>query len=133
MSRITFLTLTSIIALAVGVFVIVAPGAVLASKGVAASPAGNLWARELGIALVAVGLVAFLVRRHPDSPTLRAFLFGMAVLQLGLLPIEIAGYGAGVITDIRGIVPNSILHLVLAVGFAVYAARVRRELTRAKK
>jgi len=125
MTRTTFLTITSIIALAVGAFVVVAPGAVLASKGVGASAAGNLWARELGIALIAVGVVAFVVRRHADSPTLRAFLAGMALLQLGLLPIEIIGYGAGVITDVRGIVPNSILHVVLAIGFALYAIRMR--------
>jgi hypothetical protein len=128
MTRTTFLTIASLIALAVGTFAVVAPDAVLASKGVAASAAGNLWARELGIALLVVGVIAFAVRRHPDSPTLRAFLVGMALLQLGLLPIEIIGYVAGVITDVRGIVPNSVVHVVLAIGFAWYAATMRRVL-----
>jgi hypothetical protein len=128
MTRATFLTIASMIALAVGTFAIVAPGAVLASKGVAASAAGDLWARELGIALLVVGVIAFLVRRHRDSPTLRAFLIGMALLQLGLLPIEIIGYGAGVITDVRGIIPNTLAHVVLAIGFLRYAVVMPRVL-----
>lgn len=123
MSQRTFLTIVSVIALAIGSFAAIAPAALLASKGVSPSEPGNLWARELGIALIALGVATFLARTHAPSPTLRAFLIGNAVLQVGLFPIEIIAYARGVITDIAGIVPNSILHVVLALGFTYYASR----------
>ena len=123
MSQRTFLTIVAAVALAIGSFAAIAPGALLESKGVVPSEAGNLWARELGVALIALGVITFLARKHEPSPTLRAFLIGNAVLQIGLFPIEIVAYARGVITSLAGIVPNSILHVVLAAGFAFYASR----------
>jgi hypothetical protein len=124
--RAWFLTLSAPIALAIGSFAIVLPRALLAGKGVALpNEAAVVWVREVGVNVLAVGLVLFLVRRHADSPTLRALLIGNAALQLGLLPIEIAAFYDGVITRASGIVPNSVLHLVLATGFVVLAGGVR--------
>jgi hypothetical protein len=72
------------------------------------------------------GVIMFLVRRHAESPTLRAIFFGNAIVQIGLLPIELAAYHERVITRISGIIPNSLLHLVLASGFWVFAVRMTR-------
>lgn len=104
----------------------------LESKGVLSNAAANVWMREVGIALISIGIVAFLLRGHPDSPTLQAFLVGNAVLQLGLLPIEIFAYADGVITKASGIVPNSVLHVLLACGFACFAANVRTSIASAR-
>lgn len=125
MNRKTFLTLASIIALCVGVFALTAPAALLASKGVGANAAAaaEVWVREVGLILIAVGVTAFLVKGHPDTPTLRAFLIGNAVLQLGLLPIEIVAFAQGVIASLSGIVPSSVLHFFLAGGFCYFASR----------
>lgn len=71
--------------------------------------------------LVAVGFIAWCVRSHLDSPTMRAFLWGNALLQLLLLPVEILAYAQGTITTLSGIVPNSILHLLLGLGFFLSA------------
>jgi hypothetical protein len=125
MSRKSFLTVVSIIALGVGWFALLAPATLLASKGVAPSEAADVWVREVGIAIVAIGVATFLVRDHGDSPTLRAFLVGNAILQMGLFPIELVAYAHGVITRASGVVPNSVLHVFLAGGFAYFAARVR--------
>jgi hypothetical protein len=57
------------------------------------------------------------MRGHDDSATLRA------LLQLGLFPIEIIAYANGVITKLSGIVPISILHLLLALGFAYFVTK----------
>lgn len=43
------------------------------------------------------------------------------------LSIEILAWHGGVITRLDGIVPNSILHVLLFVGFAFYAASARAE------
>jgi hypothetical protein len=129
MTQRTFLTLVSLIALSVGTFAVIAPADLLASKGVAPSEAGNLWARELGVALVGLSVATFLCRSHAPSPTLRAFLIGNAILQVGLFPIEILAYQRGIITNAAGIVPNSILHVLLAAGFVYFASRAPRRET----
>ena len=123
MNRSVFLTLASFIALGVGVLASASPAMLLESKGVAPRAAAEGWVRQVGVILVAIGMAAFAIRRHPDSPTLRAFLWANAVLQIGLLPIEVVAYSQGVITRLAGIVPNTVLHAVLAAGFAWYAAR----------
>lgn len=124
--RSTFLTLSSAVVLAVGSFAIAFPQALLDSKGVPLpNQAAVVWVRELGVAILALGVLLFAVRRHSPSPTLRAIFYCNALLQLGLLPVEIAAYRDGVITQLAGIVPNSLLHLVLAAGFLSFAAQMR--------
>ena len=82
--------------------------------------ATNVWVREVGVLVVAIGVTAFLVRGQPDSPTLRALLIGNVVVQLGLLSVEVIAYARGVITKLSGIVPNTLLHVALAAGFTYY-------------
>ena len=124
--RSTFLVFASAIALAVGSFALAFPRTLLEGKGVALpNQAAGLWVREVGVAIFALGVILFLVRKHPDSPTLRALLLGNALVQLGLLPIELAAFHYGVITRLSGIVPNTVLHVVLASGFLTFAVRMR--------
>ncbi len=120
MKRHIFLSLASGIALAVGVFALAAPSVLLASKGIT-SAAAAVWVREVGVLLVAVGISVFLVRHHSDSPTLRALLVGNLLVQLGLMPLEVLAYRDGIITELAGIVPNTIIHALLACGFGYYA------------
>ena len=121
MSRTTFLRLVSAVAMGVGLFALLLPNALLASKGVTVDAAARVWVREVGVLITAQGVMAWLVRHHPDSPTLRAFLIGSALVQLGLFPIEILAWDEGVITRLSGIVPNSIVHLVFSFGFLWFA------------
>jgi hypothetical protein len=125
MTRKTFLSIVGLIALAIGSFALFAPALLLAAKGVSPSDAANVWVREVGISVTALGLVTLLARGDGDSPTLRAFLIGNAVLQVGLFPIEIVAYAQGIITEMSGVLPNSILHLLLAAGFLYFAARIK--------
>jgi hypothetical protein len=55
---------------------------------------------------------------------MRAVLWGNSIVHGGLLPIEIIAWHAGVITRLDGIVPNSVVHLLAAVGFVFFARRV---------
>lgn len=126
MNRQIFLSIAAAIATGVGAFALLAPTALLASKGVVGL-ATEVWVQEVGIFLLAVGLMAFLARNAPDSAALRALLVGNTVIQLGLLPIEIMAYHHGVISVLSGIVPNSILHGLLALGFAYFAVTMKPE------
>lgn len=126
MNRTHFLTASSFVALAVGTVAIVFPAQLLESKGVLPAPAVICWLRQVGVALLGIGLVALLVRRHAPSPTMRALLFGNAAHQLMLAPIEVLAYRDGTITKLSGIVPNTVLHVLLAIGFIAFASREPR-------
>lgn len=121
MSRSWFLTIAGGIALLVGTIASVAPAWVLLGKGVAPEAAVLVWVREVGVAILATGGMSLALRHHPASPTLRVFFLGNAAHQVMLAPIEVVAYLDGTIPKLSGIVPNTILHVVLASAFLVYA------------
>ncbi len=123
MSTQLFLIAVSVGAAAIGVFAAAFPIRLLASKGAVASPAAVVWVREVGVTIFSQAVMAFLLADQPDSPAVRAFFIGSAVLQFGLFPIEIAAYKAGTLVRVSGIVPNSVLHLALGATFTVLAFR----------
>ena len=125
MNRKAFLTMSSLIALAVGLFALCAPELLLQSKGVDVNAGTTIWVREVGMMLIAVGITVFMVRNHADSSTLKAVLVGNVVVQLGLLVIEPLAYSAGIITKLAGMAPNTMIHVLLAFGFCYYASKIR--------
>lgn len=124
MPRKTFLSIMGTLGLVVGVVAFLWPGAVLAGKGVPSDSGTCVWVREVGVLIVALSAIVLLVRNQPDTPAIRAVLWGNVIVHAGLLPIEIVAWLAGVITRLDGIVPNSFLHVLSAVGFAFFARRV---------
>lgn len=125
MTRKTFITVTAFVALAVASLALLAPNVLLESKGVAPERAPVVWVREVGVLLVALGVMSLLLRSERGSRALRAFLIGSALVHVGLFPIEILAYRADVITRLSGIVPNSGLHVLLAAGFTYFAFAMR--------
>lgn len=126
MTQTRFLGLAALVAVAVGLFALILPEALLASKGVADAPGTRIWVRETGVALIAIGVMAMWVRHQPDSPTMRAFLSGNLLLQIGLFLCEAIAYAQGVITQASGVVPNLCLHLLLASGFLYFISKQAR-------
>ncbi len=125
MNRKTFLTIASVIAFAVGTIAALFPMAILESKGVTPGAPVIVWIRQVGVAILGIGLVSFLIRGHAPSATIRAFLYGNAAHQLMLAPIEVVAFRAGTITKLSGIVPNTVLHVLLATGFLYFASKER--------
>ena len=107
------LTALSGIAALVGIVAILRPTQLLESKGARVTLAAVIWTREVGVLILAQGITAFLLRAEPLSPALRAFLVGAALTQWGLLPIELVAYRRGELTKLGGVMPNSVLHVVL--------------------
>lgn len=124
MTRQSFLGFSSAVAIAVACVALGFPRSLLLSKGVEPDPALVIWMREVGALILASGVTTFLVRKAEDSAALRGVLVGNAVLHFGLLPIEILAFAQGVITSLSGVVPNSLLHVALGIGFAIHARRV---------
>jgi hypothetical protein len=126
MTRKTFLTIVSPIALAIGALAVIAPGTLVEGvKHAAPSEAANVMARTVGVLLVSFGLLNFLVRGHGDSPTMRAILAANLLLQLGLLPIDPLAYAHGVYAGLGSCVPNTVLHVLLASGFGYHLLTTR--------
>ena len=126
MSRKLFLTIASCVAFAVGFFSLLAPDVLLTSvKFATPNPAALIMARTVGVLLVTIGLLAFLVRGHEDSPTMAAVLKVNLFLQLCLIPIDPLAYLYGTFSTLGSFVPNTVLHVLLAVGFAYYWWRMQ--------
>lgn len=126
MKRSTFLTLASFIALAVGALALVAPAVLLGEvKHAQVTDSALVMARTTGVLLLVVGVLALLVRNHPDSPTMRAILLANLLLQLSILPIDPVAYFTGAFHTLGSFLPNTIIHVLLASGFA-YFYRTKR-------
>ncbi|MFO0725305.1 MAG: hypothetical protein U1E65_16095 [Myxococcota bacterium] len=124
MTRKTFLSLSSSTALAVGLFALLAPGVLLGSVKMAVpSEAANVMARTVGVLLLFTGGLGLAVRGHPDSPTMRVILGANLALQIMILPIDPMAYANGVFSTWGSFLPNTILHIFLASGFAYYLWR----------
>lgn len=127
MKRSTILTITGVTAVAIGVLALVAPAVLIEVVKVAAPSApANVMARTVGVLLISVGLLDLLVRRHDDSPTMRAILIANLVLQLAILPIDPLAFAAGTFATLGSFLPNTILHVLLAVAFARELRRTAR-------
>jgi hypothetical protein len=119
MTRTTLFTITGMTALSIGTLALVAPGVLLETIKVAApSASASVMARTTGVLLIAVGLLDLLVRRHAESPTLRAVVIVNLVVQLALLPIDPLAFAAGTFATLGSFVPNTVLHVLLAAAFA---------------
>jgi hypothetical protein len=126
MSRAAFLTFTSVVALSVGLFALLAPSVLLGEvKHAAPSAAAEVMARTVGVLLVTVGALSFWVRRHAPSPTLRAVLGANLLLQLLILPIDPMAWHSGAFHTLGSFLPNTALHVLLASGFAYHLWRMR--------
>lgn len=127
MSRKLFLTVASVIAALVGGLSLLAPDILLGPvKSAVANPAALVMARTVGVLLLAVALLAFLVRGDADSPTMESVLKANLALQLGILPIDPWAYYNGTFGTLAAFVPNTVVHVLLASGFAYYLAQIRR-------
>jgi hypothetical protein len=128
MNRKTFLTITAVIVLLIGCFALIAPEVMISSvKYAAPSETANVMLRTVGILLIAIGLLDFMVKGHEDSPTMRSVLIANLVLQLGIMPIDPSAYATGVYRTVGSFAPNTVLHVILACGFAYYLAKMRRD------
>lgn len=128
MNRTVFLTIVAPIAITVGLVALLFPSLLLESKGVSPDAPVKVWMTEVGILLISVGVIVFFVRKEQSSNSLKAIFIGNIMIQIGLLLIEIFAYANNTITEISGIIPNSLLHIILSFGFFYYLLKMNTEL-----
>ncbi|MDF0717147.1 hypothetical protein PY092_13370 [Muricauda sp. 334s03] len=128
MRRNTFLTISAVIAMVIGLIALCFPTILLKSKGIVNNPQANVWMSEVGILLIAIGTMVYFIRNESYSRVIKAVIIGIIMIQLGLLIIEVYAYYMGIITEIMGIIPNSIIHIVLIIGLFHYLVKGNREI-----
>lgn len=127
MSRRTFLTIHALVALLIGALALMAPDYLITGvKHAQSNPAAEVMGRTVGVLIASMGFLAFSVRNHPDSPTMRSVLWANLFLQLAILPIDPLAYRAGTFHSLGSFVPNTILHVALAGGLAFYLREMYR-------
>ncbi len=126
MTRKIFLTIASFVAVAVGVFALFFPEILQQSKGTLANKATYVWTSEVGMLLIAIGVMALLIRKEEDSKTLQVFLLSNSIIQIGLFLIELFAYINGVITKPLGIIPNLSIHILLTIGFLYFCITMKK-------
>ncbi len=125
MPRNIFLTITAFIACSIGSFALLAPGVLIEfAKHAEPSASADVMARTVGILLITIGCLNFLVRNDPDSPTMRSILIANIILQLGIMPIDPHAYWIGVFAEKSAFIPNTILHIVMLLGFIFYLRKM---------
>lgn len=127
MKREVFLSIVFPLAILIGLVALLLPSVLLESKGVIPESAVKVWMSEVGLLLIANGIILFLVRKDPVSNSLKAIFVGNMIIQLGLLIIEVRAFERLVIKDIMGIIPNSVLHVILSIGFLYFLIQMHRE------
>lgn len=126
MSRKVFLLISGIIGLLFGVYMIAAPAAMMKGVGAPASEATNAVLQAMGATLIAVSIMLLAARNDAGSPALRGLLLGGFLMHLLELPVDWVAYNRGIFTEISGIIPGTVVHVVLGIGFLYYLVRMKK-------
>ncbi|MDX1663649.1 MAG: hypothetical protein R3272_07640 [Candidatus Promineifilaceae bacterium] len=95
-----FLTLRSIVALAYGVGLLLAPAALLSLYGIAPDPGLHLMSRFLGVELLFVGLLCFSARRFTKPATVRALITSLLIAEAVGVLVALSGTLSGVFNSL---------------------------------
>jgi hypothetical protein len=118
MTRKTFLTFASAVALGIGFIATFLPNVLLVDmKSAVPSETGLIMARTAGVFLMSFGVLNFLARGDATSPTMASLLLANALLQLLVLPVDPLAYASGVYGSVMSFIPNTVLHIALLIGF----------------
>jgi len=123
MKRSIFLLITAVLGLLIGIMCLLFPDKMVAGFGVTVTPLILMLIREAGACNLSMGYLNIAVRNHSDSKSLKTvLLFNMAYHVL-ILPANIYGWLHGILS-VGQAGPAFVIHLLLAIGFLVYALRV---------
>ena len=82
------LTLTGILAILFGLALASVPSQMLESFGLTAEPSGLVLSRDLGVVLVAIGVLNLMARETTDVIALRAILVGNLLVQVLQIAVD---------------------------------------------
>ena len=124
MKRSIFLLIAAIIAALIGVLSLFLPGKMAEGFGMTPSPMITFLIRELGAFSLCAGLLNFLVRKDPDSKTLKAILIFNMVYHFIMMPVNFVGLSESVFVLSQSI-PPMIIHLFVGIGSFLYLSKMK--------
>ena len=124
MKRSIFLLITAVLGLFIGIMCLLFPDKMAAGFGMTVTPLILMLFREAGACNLSMGYLNFAVRNHSDSKSLKTvLLFNMAYHVL-ILPANIYGWSQGILS-VSQVGPAFGIHLLLAIGFLLYALKMK--------
>ncbi len=124
MKRSIFLVISAILVFFIGVMCLFFPEKMAAGFGMTVTPLVLMMIKEAGACNVGIGYLNFAVRNHPDSNSLKVILLFNMVYHILILPANIYGWSQGIFAASQ--VGTSVgIHLLFAVGFLIYALKVK--------
>ncbi|HEX5172030.1 MAG TPA: hypothetical protein VFW11_22785, partial [Cyclobacteriaceae bacterium] len=124
MKRSIFLIITAVLSLLIGIMCLLSPDKMADGFGVAVTPLIIMLIREAGVSNLCMGFLNFAVRNHSDSMSLKAVLFFNMAYHALILPINIYGWSQGILS-VDQVGPAFGIHLLLAIGFLLYALKIK--------
>lgn len=123
MKKSTFLTIAAVISAIFAVYMLLAPDKMMEGLGALPNDSANVVLQATSVMLLSIGVMTFLSRNDEGSPALRGVLIGNIVMHIVALPIDWIAYQKGTFTQISGIIPGTVTHLIFAIGFVYFLAK----------
>jgi hypothetical protein len=120
MKRQTFLTIAAAVGALFALYMIAAPAKMMEGMGSEQSDTTNIVLQAMSIMLLSIAVMTFFARKDEGSIALRGIFIGSIVMHITLIPIDWIAYQKGIFTQISGIVPGTVIHIVFAIGFIYY-------------
>jgi len=114
----SLLIINAIIALVYGISFELIPAKVLFIYGVTQGPAESLMGQYFGVALIAIGLLAWLARDVTDSKAQHAIILAMMVSNVIGVIVSVLGTISGVMSVVGWTAVG--IYLLLALGYAYF-------------
>jgi len=114
----SLLIVNAIVALIFGIAFVLVPGTVASIYGVTPGAAVNLVGQFFGSALIAVGLICWLIRNVTNAPALKAVILAQLIANVIGLVVSILGTVGGTMNAVGW--SSVVIYLVLALWFAYF-------------
>jgi hypothetical protein len=124
MRRSLFLLIAAIVGLLFGGMMFFTPGLAAEGFGISSIPETLMFFRAMGESILAMGVLAFLVRNDNDSKALKSiFIFFIIYHGLGLLN-DFYSISQGLIT-FNKVISGILTHLFIGIGSIYYALKIK--------
>ena len=119
MKRSTFLALTAVLAMLIGISLLLSPDKMFTMMAMTVDASTVLTGRMVGAFLFSLGLINWTARNVEDSVAVRAILYGNLSAHVFGLVLDILGVTSGVTNEQAW--GSAVIHVVLGSGFAYFA------------
>ena len=117
MKRKTFFLIAAIIGVLFSVVILSGPAKMIGNMGGQPCDTTNVVLQVVSVMLFSMAVITFLARNDPGSIALRAIIIGSIVLHIVSIPVDLIAYQKGIFTQLSGIIPGQVIHVILAIGF----------------